>query len=105
MIALLVYSMSCLGQTNSTSSTGVQDSTKISYDDLREVNAKLIELKYCKEVRVVQDSIIAVQDSEIVYLKQNNVGLSQTNKHLKSERNLLLGSTSLLLIILLIVII
>ena len=54
MIALLSYSTSWCQSNVSISSTGEQcgksDSVLISYDDIRIVNSKLIQLKYEKEI-------------------------------------------------------
>ena len=54
MIVLLNCSMNLLANDNLHPSTGelveLEDSVQISYDDLRIVNSKLIELKYTKEI-------------------------------------------------------
>ena len=48
MIVLLSYSINLLAQNNKHFSTGELDSVRISYNDLRIVNSKLVELDYTK---------------------------------------------------------
>jgi hypothetical protein len=77
-IVLLSYSKSWC-QTNTTTpilSTGEliknNDSTLVSFDDLRKANAKMIELKYEKEINKSLRSIIA-NDENIIKEYDNNV--------------------------------
>ena len=64
MIVLLSYSTSwCQNDNTTISSTGEltakSDSVLIAYDDLRKANAKMVELKYEKEINDSLRSIIA----------------------------------------------
>lgn len=80
MIALLVCSTNLLGSNiNTISSTGGlqkdsvrTDSVLISYDDLRKVNAKLIELEYERDInKHLRD--ICNNDSIIIRDLNNNI--------------------------------
>lgn len=93
MIALLSYSTSWCQSNVALSSTGEQcgksDSVLISYDDIRTVNAKLIQLKYEKEIN---DSlrVIIKNDDKIIKEYNNNIKSlnSNINKTIK-QRNII----------------
>lgn len=97
MIALLSYSTSwCQSKINTISSTGgLTDTTHvyITYDALRKANAKMIELKYQKEINDSLQSIIA-NDEYIIKVYDNNAKV--LNKQLskaKRERNMAISGT------------
>lgn len=67
------------------------DSVKVSYEDLRKVNVKLIDLKYTKEENTMLRSIIQ-NDSIIIYNYEtvtNN--LMKATANLKKQRNIGFG--------------
>lgn len=97
MIALLSYSINLYANDYHISSTGEvvqEDSVLISYNDLKVVNSKLIELKYEKETNNILKSIIR-NDSLIIdtlvidntKLNSNIQTLNKTNKKYKKQRN------------------
>lgn len=70
MIVLLRYSTSwCQNEHTTISSTGEltapNDSILISFNDLRKANAKMVELKYQKEINDSLRSIIIIDDELI----------------------------------------
>ena len=86
-IVLLSYSTSwCQNDNHTISSTGeltaTPDSVLISFDDLRKANAKMVELKYEKEINDSLRSIIA-NDEIIVREYKRNVDALQ--KQIKQE--------------------
>ena len=93
MIVLLSCSTSWCQSKSCISSTGEQfgkaDSVLISYKDLRVVNAKLIQLKYEKEIN---DSlrVIINNDDKIIKEYNNNVKLLNTKiNKLTIQRNVI----------------
>lgn len=88
MIVLLSYSINLLAQNNKHSSTGELDSVRISYNDLRIVNSKLIELDYTKQINNKLYNIIH-NDSIIInnYKNVNNNFNKSINKY-KRQRNI-----------------
>ena len=91
MIALLSYSTSwCQSKINTNSSTGgLTDTTRvyITYDALRKANAKMVELKYQKEINDSLQSIIA-NDEYIIKVYDNNIKvLNNQLKEAKKKRN------------------
>ena len=93
MIALLSYSMNSLANESDTiSSTGRQDSVLISYDDLRKVNSKLIELEYERNINEHLRTIISNDSIAINKLRHSidriNSDCKRTNKNYKRERNI-----------------
>lgn len=97
MIALLSYSINLYANDYHISSTGEvvqEDSVLISYNDLKVVNSKLIELKYEKKTNNILKSIIR-NDSLIIdtlvidntKLNSNIQTLNKTNKKYKKQRN------------------
>lgn len=98
MIVLLSYSINSYGNTINNSSTGEliqKDSVLISYDDLRIVNYKLIELNYEKESNTILRKIIRNDSLIIDTLTIDNIKLNseieklnRLNKKYKKQRNI-----------------
>lgn len=101
MIALLSYSTSWCQSNVSLSSTGEQcgksDSVLISYDDIRVVNAKLIQLKYEKEIN---DSlkVIIKNDDKIIKEYNNNIKSLNTNINKAIKQRNIIGLGGLIII-------
>ena len=105
--------MNSLGSDAQHSSTGglqqdslTTDSVLIAYNDLRKVNAKLIELKYEKEINENLRSIV-FNDSIAIHVLNTKISNIDTNykkeiKRIKRERNVA-GGIGLGAIILLII--
>lgn len=101
MIVLLNYSINSYSDTINNSSTGEleqKDSVFISYDDLRTVNSKLIELKYEKETNNILRNIIRNDSLIIDTLTIDNLRLTsevktlnKSNKKYKKQRNVGFG--------------
>lgn len=113
MIVALSYSINLLGNDCTISSTGgleqdsiSSDSVLISYDDLRIVNSKLIELEYEKEINRNLKGVIS-NDSIIISGLNDNIRNAERRynenlKKVKKERNIATGisfGTIVLLII------
>lgn len=98
MIVLLSYSINSYSDTINNSSTGEliqKDSVLISYDDLRTVNYKLIELNYEKETNTILRKIIRNDSLIIDTLTIDNIKLNseieklnRLNKKYKKQRNI-----------------
>ena len=88
MIALLSYSTSWCQSNVSLSSTGEQcgksDSVLISYDDIRIVNSKLIQLKYEKEIN---DSLRVIINNDDKIIKEYNNNIKSLNTKIKKVTN------------------
>ena len=101
MIALLSYSTSWCQSNVSLSSTGEQcgksDSVLISYDDIRVVNAKLIQLKYEKEIN---DSlrVIIKNDNKIIKEYNNNIKSLNANINKTIKQRNIIGLGGLIII-------
>ena len=101
MIALLSYSTSWCQSSVSLSSTGEQcgksDSVLISYDDIRIVNSKLIQLKYEKEIN---DSlkVIINNDDKIIKEYNNNIKSLNTNINKAIKQRNIIGLGGLVII-------
>lgn len=96
MIAHLSCSISCwANENNCISPTGevkkINDSVYISYDDLKIVNSKLIELNYEKEINTKLRHIVT-NDSVIIenHIKLYNNLNKDCNKYVK-QRNIYFG--------------
>ena len=89
MIALSSYSTSWCQSKSNISSTGElkNDSVLISYNDLRKANAKMIELKYEKEINDSLRSIIKNDDKIISTYKTNTSNLTKELAKVKKQRN------------------
>ena len=96
MIVLLSCSTSWCQNDNATiSSTGeltaTPDSVLISFDDLRKANAKMVELKYEKEINDSLRSIIKNDDIIMREYSRNVDALKKQVKQTKRQRNLAIG--------------
>ena len=101
MIALLSCSINLYANDYHISSTGEvvqEDSVLISYNDLKIVNGKLIELKYEKKTNNILRTIIRNDSLIIDTLTINNLRLiseiqtlNKTNKKYKKQRNVGFG--------------
>ena len=96
MIVLLSCSTSWCQNDNATiSSTGeltaTPDSVLIAFDDLRKVNAKMVELKYEKEINDSLRSIIKNDDIIMREYSRNVDALKKQVKQTKRQRNLTIG--------------
>lgn len=101
MIALLSCSINLYANDYHISSTGEvvqEDSVFISYDDLKVVNGKLIELKYEKETNNILRTIIRNDSLIIDTLTIDNIRLTsdiqklnKSNKKYKKQRNVGFG--------------
>ena len=96
MIVLSSYSTSwCQNEQDTIPSTGERistpDSVLIAFDDLRKANAKMVELKYEKEINDSLLSII-VNDDKIIreYSSWNNSLTKQISSY-KRQRNIAIG--------------
>lgn len=97
MIALLSCSINLYANDYHISSTGKvvkEDSVLVSYNDLKVVNSKLIELKYEKETNNILRTIIRNDSLIIDTLTINNLRLTsevktlnKSNKKYKKQRN------------------
>lgn len=111
MTVLLSYSTSwSKNDTDTIPSTGelavTSDSVLIAIDDLRKANAKMVELKYEKEINDSLRSIV-VKDDELIRIYDGNAqSLKKQIIQVKRERNIAggigIGATLLLVISLLI---
>ena len=96
MIVLLSCSTSWCQNDNATiSSTGeltaTTDSVLIAFDDLRKANAKMVELKYEKEINDSLRSIIKNDDLIMREYSRNVDALKKQVKQVKRQRNLAVG--------------
>ena len=101
MIALLSCSINLYANNYNISSTGEvvqEDSVLISYNDLKVVNSKLIELKYEKETNNILKTIIRndslIIDTLTIYnlkLTSEVQTLNKSNKKYKKQRNIGFG--------------
>jgi hypothetical protein len=98
MIVLLSCSTSWCQNDNTTTtipSTGelsaTPDSVLISFDDLRKANAKMVELKYQKEINDSLRSIIKNDDAIMREYNRNVDALKKQIKQVKKQRNIAVG--------------
>lgn len=75
-----------------------KDSVLISYDDLRLVNSKLIELKYEKQINtnlrnVISNDSIVIQNYQVI-----NEKINKDCKKAIRQRNIMFGSATVLFI-------
>ena len=87
MIVLLNCSTSwCQNDNTTISSTGgltvKSDSVLIAYDDLRKANAKMVELKYEKEIN---DSLRSIISNDEIIMREYNRNLNALKKQIKHE--------------------
>ena len=95
-IVLLSCSTSwCQNDNANIPSTGVltstPDSVLIAFDDLRKANAKMVELKYEKEINDSLRSIIKNDDLIMREYSRNVDALKKQVKQVKRQRNLAVG--------------
>jgi hypothetical protein len=88
MIVLLGCSINSLAQNIKHSSTGELDSVRISYDDLRTVNSKLVELDYTKQINNKLYQIVHNDSIVINNYKSVNNNLNKTMIKYKCQRNI-----------------
>lgn len=81
---------------------GSNDSTLISYNDLRLVNSKLIELEYTKQINDKYKELHKVDSTSIVVLNNNIKNVSNKVRKITKERNIAIsvGVVSIILLIL-----
>ena len=96
MIVLLSCSTSwCQNDNGTIPSTGelstTPDSVFISFDDLRKANAKMVELKYQKEINDSLRSIIKNDDTIMREYSRNIDALKKQITQAKRQRNLAVG--------------
>lgn len=97
MIVLLSCSTSwCQNENNAIPSTGeltttTPDSVLIAYDDLRKANAKMVELKYEKEINDSLRSIIVNDDKIIREYSSYSDALKKQISQTKRQRNIAIG--------------
>ena len=96
MIVLLSCSTSwCQNENDSIPSTGERtattDSVLISFDDLRKANAKMVELKYQKEINDSLRSIIKNDDTIMREYSRNVDALKKQITQAKRQRNIAVG--------------
>ena len=95
-IVLLSCSTSwCQNDNDKIPSTGVltttPDSVLIAFDDLRKANAKMVELKYQKEINDSLRSIIKNDDIIMREYSRNVDALKKQIKQAKRQRNIAVG--------------
>ena len=71
--------------------TARTDSVLISFDDLRKANAKMVELKYQKEINDSLRSIIKNDDAIMREYRSNIDALKKQITQAKRQRNLAVG--------------
>ena len=71
--------------------TASPDSVLIAFDDLRKANAKMVELKYEKEINDSLRSIIKNDDAIMREYSSNVDALKKQVKQVKRQRNLAIG--------------
>ena len=84
------------------SSTGEvpHDSVLVSVDDLRAANAKMIELRYEKEINNSLKEIIKNDSIAIVALREDNSVVEEQAKKYKRQRNVAGGASGVFVILL-----
>ena len=102
MIVLLNYSNSWSENSIISSTGGVPDSVLVAVDDLRVANAKMVELKYEKEINADLRQIVKNDSIVIVALREDNTAIAAQAKKYKKQRNIVGGASGILAIILLI---
>lgn len=78
---------------------GVKDSVLISYDDLRLVNSRLIELDYEKKINTTLRSVIANDSIIIQHYKSNTALMNKSYKKAIRQRNLAISGGTLFSIV------
>lgn len=95
--------MNLLGSNPSNPSTGelgdLNDSVQISYDDLRIVNSKLIQLEYEKKINRRLKDVISNDSIMVVNMEANNKRITEECKKVTRQRNVCLGVTIVAIIV------
>ena len=96
MIVLLSCSISWCQNDNATISStreliASHDSVLIAFDDLRKANAKMVELKYEKEINDSLRSIIKNDDAIMREYRSNVDAIKKQITQAKKQRNLAVG--------------
>lgn len=102
MIVLLNYSNSWSENSIISSTGGVPDSVLVAVDDLRAANAKMVELKYEKEINADLRQIVKNDSIAIVALREDNAAIAAQAKKYKKQRNIT-GGTGIGVLLLLII--
>lgn len=102
MIVLLNYSNSWSENSIISSTGGVPDSVLVAVDDLRVANAKMVELKYEKEINADLRQIVKNDSIVIVALREDNTAIATQAKKYKKQRNIA-GGTGIGVLLLLII--
>lgn len=102
MIALLSCFTSSYANNDCFLLRGSNDSTLISYNDLRLVNSKLIELEYTKQINDKYKELHKTDSTSIVVLNNNIKNVSNKVRKVTKERNIAInvGGVSIILLIL-----
>ena len=102
MIALLSCFTSSYANNDYFLLRGSNDSTLISYNDLRLVNSKLIELEYTKQINDKYKELHKTDSTSIVVLNNNIKNVSNKVRKVTKERNIAIsvGGISIILLIL-----
>ncbi len=102
MIALLSCFTSSYANNDYFLLRGSNDSTLISYNDLRFVNSKLIELEYTKQINDKYKELHKIDSTSIVVLNNNIKNVSNKVRKVTKERNIAInvGGVSIILLIL-----
>lgn len=102
MIALLSCFTSSYANNDYYLLRGSNDSTLISYNDLRLVNSKLIELEYTKQINDKYKELHKIDSTSIVVLNNNIKNVSNKIRKVTKERNIAInvGGVSIILLIL-----
>lgn len=102
MIALLSCFTSSYANNDYYLLRGSNDSTLISYNDLRLVNSKLIELEYIKQINDKYKELHKIDSTSIVVLNNNIKNVSNKVRKVTKERNIAInvGGVSIILLIL-----
>lgn len=102
MIVLLSYSSSWSESNAHPSFTGevTNDSVLVAIDDLRAANAKMIELRYEKEINLGLKEIIKNDSVAIVALREDNSVITEQAKKYKRQRNVAGGASGVLVLLL-----
>lgn len=102
MIALLSCFTNSYANNDYSLLRGNNDSTLISYNDLRLVNSKLIELEYTKQINDKYKELHKIDSTSIVVLNNNIKSVSNKVRKVTKERNIAInvGGVSIILLIL-----
>lgn len=102
MIVLLSCSRGWCQSDASLSSTGefTNDSVLVAISDLRVANAKMIELKYEKDINNNLKEIIKNDSVAIVALREDNSVIAKQAKKYKRQRNVVSGASGVLVVLL-----